>query len=170
MVDGALTHDILNPNGPSALMFAWMGPFIGALIRPVGGKIADKFGGAIVTQWVSVVMIVSAFGCAWFIKAAYASATPEQYFYPLLMLFIVLFSATGVGSESTFHSIAVIFDKEQAGPLLGWTSAVATYGAFIIPQVFGGADQDHHAGIRPVWFCGLLCYLPGVELAVLCAP
>jgi NNP family nitrate/nitrite transporter-like MFS transporter len=28
-------------------------------------------------------------------------------------------------------------DREQAGPVLGWTSAVAAYGAFIIPQVFG---------------------------------
>ena len=26
---------------------------------------------------------------------------------------------------------------EQAGPALGWTSAVAAYGAFIIPKVFG---------------------------------
>ena len=30
-----------------------------------------------------------------------------------------------------------IFPKEQAGPALGWTSAVAAYYAFIIPQVFG---------------------------------
>ncbi len=136
MVDGILTHNTVNPNGPSALMFAWMGPFIGALIRPVGGKIADKLGGAIVTQWVSIVMVVSALGCAWFMKSAYASATPEQYFIPFLLLFIILFTATGVGNGSTFRSIAVIFDKEQAGPVLGWTSAIAAYGAFIIPQVF----------------------------------
>ncbi len=137
MVDGVMTHNTPNPNGPSALMFAWMGPFIGALIRPVGGKIADKLGGAIVTQWVSIVMIVSALGCAYFMKAAYASPTPERYFVTFLILFIVLFAATGVGNGSTFRSIAIIFDKEQAGPVLGWTSAVAAYGAFIIPKVFG---------------------------------
>ncbi len=137
LVDGVMTHNTPNPNGPSALMFAWMGPFIGALIRPVGGKIADKLGGAIVTQWVSIVMIAAAFGCAWFMKAAYGSATPENYFVPFLILFIILFAATGVGNGSTFRSIAMIFDKEQAGPVLGWTSAVAAYGAFIIPQVFG---------------------------------
>ncbi|MGK0442329.1 MAG: NNP family nitrate/nitrite transporter-like MFS transporter [Pseudohongiellaceae bacterium] len=45
LFDGVMTHDISNPNGPSALMYAWMGPFIGALIRPVGGWIADKMGG-----------------------------------------------------------------------------------------------------------------------------
>jgi MFS transporter, NNP family, nitrate/nitrite transporter len=136
-VNGTLTHNTINQGGPSALMYAWMGPFIGALIRPVGGKIADKLGGAIVTQWVSIVMIVSALGCAYFMKAAYASANPENYFTPFLVLFIILFAATGVGNGSTFRSIAIIFDKEQAGPVLGWTSAVAAYGAFIIPQVFG---------------------------------
>jgi len=137
MVDGVMTHNTVNPNGPSALMFAWMGPFIGALIRPIGGKISDKLGGAIVTQWVSIVMIISALGCAYFMKAAYGSATPESYFVPFLILFIILFAATGVGNGSTFRSIAMIFDAEQAGPVLGWTSAVAAYGAFIIPKVFG---------------------------------
>jgi NNP family nitrate/nitrite transporter-like MFS transporter len=137
MVDGVLTHDTINPNGPSALTFAWMGPFIGALIRPIGGKISDKMGGAMVTQIISVVMIISALGVAYFMKAAYASPTPEEYFYPFLILFLILFAATGIGNGSTFRTIAVVFDKEQAGPVLGWTSAVAAYGAFIIPKVFG---------------------------------
>ncbi len=137
MVDGVMTHDVINPNGPSALMYAWMGPFIGALIRPIGGKMADKLGGALVTQIISVVMVCSALGVAYFMKAAYASATPEDYFFPFLALFIVLFAATGIGNGSTFRTIAIVFDKEQAGPVLGWTSAVAAYGAFIIPKVFG---------------------------------
>ncbi len=137
VVDGVLTHDTVNPNGPSALMYAWMGPFIGALIRPLGGMISDKIGGAKVTQIISVVMVASALGVAYFMKQAYASATPEQYFVPFLLLFLVLFTATGIGNGSTFRTIAVVFDKEQAGPVLGWTSAVAAYGAFIIPKVLG---------------------------------
>ena len=136
-VDGALTHTTINPNGPSALMYAWMGPFIGALIRPVGGWIADKVGGAKVTQIVSLVMIGSALGVAYFLKQAYVSATPEEFFLPFFVLFLILFAATGIGNGSTFRTIAMVFDKEQAGPALGWTSAVAAYGAFIIPQVFG---------------------------------
>ena len=135
--DGVMMHDNINPNGPSALMFAWMGPFIGALIRPVGGWIADKVGGARVTQYVAIVMILSALGVAYFMAAAYRSATPEEYFWPFFALFIILFTATGVGNGSTFRTIAVVFDEEQAGTVLGWTSAVAAYGAFIIPQVFG---------------------------------
>ena len=137
MVDGVLTHETVNANGPSALMYAWMGPFIGALIRPVGGWIADKVGGAKVTQYVAIVMIASALGVAYFLKAAYQSATPEEFFVPFLILFLVLFAATGIGNGSTFRTIAMVFPKEQAGPALGWTSAVAAYGAFLIPKIFG---------------------------------
>jgi len=135
--DGVITHDIANPNGPSALTYAWMGPFIGALIRPVGGWISDKVGGAKVTQIVSIVMIASALGVAYYMAEAYQSATPEQYFLPFFILFIILFTATGVGNGSTFRTIAMVFNEEQAGPVLGWTSAVAAYGAFIIPKVLG---------------------------------
>ena len=31
----------------------------------------------------------------------------------------------------------MVFNREQAGPVLGWTSAIAAYGAFVIPQEFG---------------------------------
>jgi len=135
--DGVMTHDLANPDGPSALMFAWTGPFIGALIRPYGGMLADKIGGAKVTQLISFVMVASALGAAYFMKQAYASATPQDYFLPFLILFLILFAATGIGNGSTFRTIAQVFDREQAGPVLGWTSAVAAYGAFIIPKVFG---------------------------------
>jgi NNP family nitrate/nitrite transporter-like MFS transporter len=137
MVDGALTHITANPNGPSALMYAWMGPFIGALIRPIGGMMADKMGGAKVTQIISVVMVACALALAWILKQAYGSATPETLFLPFMILFLILFAATGIGNGSTFRTIAMVFDKEQAGPALGWTAAVAAYGAFIIPKVFG---------------------------------
>ncbi|BBB30800.1 MFS transporter [Neptunomonas japonica] len=137
MVDGVMTHNIVNANGPSALMYAWMGPFIGAFIRPIGGWMADKMGGARVTHYVSIVMIASALGVAYYLKAAYQSATPEEYFVPFIGLFLVLFAATGIGNGSTFRTIAMVFPKEQAGPALGWTSAVAAYGAFVIPKVFG---------------------------------
>ena len=141
MVDGVMTHDTFNVDGPSALMYAWTGPFIGALIRPFGGMLADKIGGAKVTQIISVIMVAAALGVAYYMKLAFASATPQDYFVPFLILFLILFAATGIGNGSTFRTIAIVFDKEQAGPVLGWTSAVAAYGAFIIPKVFG--EQIH---------------------------
>ena len=137
MVDGVMNHDIANPNGPSALMYAWMGPFIGALIRPVGGWVADKIGGALVTQICAAVMVAAALGVAYFMKLAYQSATPEEYFVPFFVLFLLLFGATGIGNGSTFRTISMVFNKEQAGPVLGWTSAIAAYGAFYIPKVLG---------------------------------
>lgn len=137
MVDGVMTHNTSNPNGPSALTYAWIAPFVGALIRPVGGWIADKLGGAFVTQLCSVVMVLCALGAAYYMQLAYQSATPEQYFVPFFLIFLGLFAASGIGNGSTFRTIAVVFPKEQAGPVLGWTSAVAAYGAFYIPQVLG---------------------------------
>ncbi len=137
MVNGVMTHDTVNAAGPSALMYAWMGPFIGALIRPVGGMIADKMGGAKVTHIISFVMVFSSLGVAWILHRAYVSATPQDYFLPFMILFLILFTATGIGNGSTFRTIAVVFNKEQTGPVLGWTSAVAAYGAFFIPKVFG---------------------------------
>ena len=136
-VDGVLTHDTVNPDGPSALTFAWMGPFIGAFIRPVGGAIADRVGGARVTHWVSIIMTISALGVAYYLRQAYRSETPEDFFVPFFLLFLLLFAASGIGNGSTFRTIAIVFNEEQAGPVLGWTSAVAAYGAFIVPGEFG---------------------------------
>lgn len=135
--DGVMMHVTPNPNAPSALTFAWMGAFIGAFIRPIGGWLSDRLGGALVTQIASVTMVAAAIGASYFLKLAYQSPSPEQYFLPFFLIFLVLFLASGTGNGSTFRSIAYIFNKEQAGPVLGWTSAVAAYGAFIIPKVIG---------------------------------
>ncbi len=150
-------HELANPDGPSALTYAWMGPFIGALIRPIGGIIADKVGGARVTQWVAIVMTVSALGVAYYLKQAYQTDTPQDYFVPFLLLFLILFAATGIGNGSTFRTISQVFNKEQAGPVLGWTSAVAAYGAFIIPAEFG--NQITAASPEKALFAFAIFYL-----------
>jgi len=132
-----MQHSLKNPNAPSALTYAWIGPFVGALIRPVGGWISDKVGGSIVTQIISAVMVVASAAVGYMMFLAYKSATPEQYFTVFMLLFVLLFAATGIGNGSTFRTIGVIFDRQQAGPVLGWTSAAAAYGAFIAPVVIG---------------------------------
>jgi NNP family nitrate/nitrite transporter-like MFS transporter len=130
------TH-VKNPNAPSALQYAWIGPFVGALIRPVGGWISDKVGGSIVTQIISVVMVAASAYAGYLMMQAFQSATPEIFFNEFLWTFVVLFAATGIGNGSTFRTVGVIFDRVQAGPVLGWTSAVAAYGSFIAPVVIG---------------------------------
>jgi NNP family nitrate/nitrite transporter-like MFS transporter len=137
-VTGLMGHTLKNPNAPAVLAYAWIGPFVGALIRPIGGWISDKVGGSIVTQVISVVMVVASAYAGYIMMQAYHSATPEIFFKEFLWTFVVLFAATGIGNGSTFRTVGVIFDRVQAGPVLGWTSAVAAYGSFIAPEVISG--------------------------------
>jgi NNP family nitrate/nitrite transporter-like MFS transporter len=106
-------------------------------VRPIGGWISDRVGGSVVTQVISVVMVAASIAVGYVMLQAYQSATPETYFALFMGLFVLLFMASGIGNGSTFRSIAFIFDRQQAGPVLGWTSAVAAYGAFIAPVVIG---------------------------------
>jgi NNP family nitrate/nitrite transporter-like MFS transporter len=125
------TSDIKTAN------YIWIGAGVGALIRPVGGWLSDKLGGALVTQWSTIIMIGATVGAGYFTSLAMDSDKPEQYFMPFLLLFILLFAMTGIGNGSTFRMIGVIFARDKRGPVLGWTSAIAAYGAFMIPMVFG---------------------------------
>jgi NNP family nitrate/nitrite transporter-like MFS transporter len=135
--NGVMQHTLNNPNAPSVLAYAWIGPFVGAAVRPLGGWISDKVGGSIVTQIISAVMVVASVAVGYVMMQAYGSATPETHFPLFLGLFMLLFFASGIGNGSTFRTIGVIFDRQQAGPVLGWTSAIAAYGAFIAPIVIG---------------------------------
>lgn len=141
--------------GIDPLKFAFLGPLVGALIRPVGGWLADKMGGAKVTLWNFVVMIAAVFGVLQFLP----QAGSEGNFYGFLAMFMLLFVTTGVGNGSTFRMIPVIFrtlherlsagqdaaGKEaaiksagkEAAAVLGFSSAIAAYGAFFIPKSFG---------------------------------
>jgi MFS transporter, NNP family, nitrate/nitrite transporter len=148
---GVMQHALKNPNAPSALTYAWIGPFVGAAIRPFGGWISDKVGGSIVTQVISAIMVVASAAVGYVMMQAYGSATPEQYFPMFMGLFVVLFAASGVGNGSTFRSVGFIFDRQQAGPVLGWTSAVAAYGAFVAPVLIG---QQIKAGTPQYAFYG----------------
>ncbi len=135
--NGVMQHTLNNPNAPSVLAYAWIGPFVGAAVRPLGGWISDKVGGSIVTQIISAVMVVASVAVGYVMMQAYGSPTPETHFPLFLGLFMLLFFATGIGNGSTFRTIGVIFDRQQAGPVLGWTSAIAAYGAFVAPIVIG---------------------------------
>jgi nitrate/nitrite transporter NarK len=59
IVFGELPDGSANPNAIDPFAYAWLGPLVGSLIRPVGGWLSDKLGGAVVTQWDTVVMIGS---------------------------------------------------------------------------------------------------------------
>jgi NNP family nitrate/nitrite transporter-like MFS transporter len=137
--------------GVNALQYAWLGPLVGAVIRPFGGWLADKLGGAVVTFWNFVVMAAAVGGVLWFLEM--------KSFAGFFACFMVLFLTTGIGNGSTFRMIPVIFLTErtraaagkgkdaeeqairdankEAAAVLGFTSAFAAYGGFFIPKSYG---------------------------------
>ena len=139
----------------NALQYAFLGPLVGALIRPVGGWLADKWGGARVTFWNFVVMIAAVLGVVYFLPVL----GTEGSFWGFFAMFMILFVTTGVGNGSTFRMIPVIFRtqherwtegadqatrdaglkdaRRESAATLGFSSALAAYGAFFIPKAYG---------------------------------
>jgi NNP family nitrate/nitrite transporter-like MFS transporter len=137
------------------LQYAFLGPLVGALARVAGGWISDKLGGAVVTFWTFIVMALAVVGVIFFLPNAGTAGSFTGFFW----MFMLLFAGTGVGNASTFRMIPVIFLTEQqraaagkgaaaeaqaitngnkeAAAVLGFTSAVAAYGAFFIPKSYG---------------------------------
>ena len=68
---GVMQHALNNPNAPAVLAYAWIGPFVGAFIRPVGGWVSDRVGGSIVTQIISAVMAVASLAVGYVMMLAY---------------------------------------------------------------------------------------------------
>ncbi|MEQ1788898.1 MAG: NarK family nitrate/nitrite MFS transporter [Rickettsiales bacterium] len=113
------------------LQYAFLGPFLGAIIRPIGGWISDKVGGANITFWNLLVMIGAVLGVIHFIQ-------PEsKEFFGFFACFMLLFTTTGIANGSVFRMIGVIFPPKEKAPALGFSSAIAAFGAFYIPKCFG---------------------------------
>ena len=136
--------------------YAFLGPLVGAAVRPVGGWVSDKVGGATVTFWTFLGMIIAVFGVLYFLP----SGSNAGNFMGFLTMFIILFALTGIGNGSTFRMIPVIFLQErqhaaakdaasqrqatldggkEAAAVLGFSGAVGAYGGFFIPKSFGTA-------------------------------
>jgi len=136
------------------LKYAFLGPLVGALSRAATGWVSDKYGGARVTFWTFLVMIGAVGGVLYFL----AAKDQPGAFWGFFAMFMVLFFATGVGNASTFQMIPVMMrleidrlmpklstpervrqaDKESAA-IIGFTSAIAAYGAFFIPKSYGSS-------------------------------
>ncbi|PYZ93534.1 nitrate/nitrite transporter [Salipaludibacillus keqinensis] len=113
----------------NVFQIAFIGPLLGALIRPLGGWLSDKLGGAFVTFWDIILLIAGTLGVMYFYNAG--------NFAGFLTMFIIVFIATGIANGSTFRMIPFIFEQKEAAAVLGFTSAIAAYGAFLIPSLFG---------------------------------
>lgn len=138
-----------------AFKFAFIGPLLAALVRPIGGWLADRQGGAAITFWSFVVMAVAPLGALLFLPGADGGGSVVGF----VLMFLILFLGAGIGNGSTFRMIPTIFrtlrEREAAGQdeaaqeqarrmgiteaaaTLGFSSAVAAFGGFFIPIAYG---------------------------------
>lgn len=170
-------YEYPNPNAPNGAHVAWLGAFVGSMIRPVGGIMADKFGGAKMTMVAIVWCTIAAFAQGYLVQKCQELEDPTGYYGWFIFLFLNLFLCTGFMNGTTFRTIGVLFPPEEAGTVLGWSSAIASYGAFIIPTMFSisllaDAPQVTFYGLGGYYItCGVLnfwyylrpgCEKPGV--------
>jgi len=126
---------------------------VGSLARPLGGLLADKIGGALVTFWNFIAMAAATIGVMYFVNA--------KDFAGLLAMFLVLFVTTGIGNGSTYRMIPSIFREEklrglngvgqavralalksagiESGAALGFIGAIGACGGYFIPRGFGAS-------------------------------
>jgi NNP family nitrate/nitrite transporter-like MFS transporter len=136
VVFGRLPGGLVNTHAPRAMAYAWLGPLVGSLFRPVGGWLADKWKGTHVAQLAFVLMGAGALGVAFFVVKAQGAPAPEAYFPPFLGLFLLLFVATGLGNGAVFQMVPHVTAPGMAPPTVGWISAIAAYGSFLVPAIF----------------------------------
>ena len=141
--------------GSGLLKYAFIGPLLGALIRPLGGWLADRFGGAKVTFWNFAVMFAASVAVFAFLPSGARPGDADSFFW----VFVVLFLTTGVGNGSVFRMVPSVFlamhtlwakgksaevlakakheGEIEASVALGFTAAIAALGLFFIPMAVG---------------------------------
>ena len=148
------------------LAYAWMGPLVGAVVRPFGGWLAAKIGGGIVTFWNFLVMALAVLGVLYFLPKgmggfSFPFGPEEGSFTGFFVMFLVLFFTTGIGNGSTFRMIPVIFltqkmravrpgdeaartqaikeGNTEGAAAVGFAGALGAYGGFFIPKSYGSS-------------------------------
>lgn len=162
--------------GSATLSLAFLGALVGSLSRPYGGRLADRFGGTVVTMVALFVMALGALG---------VGATIDLgNFWVFLGVFLVLFAAAGVGNGSTYRMVPTIFAlragvadahlrsgdvsaQRAASAALGLISAIGAYGGFLIPQALGRSQiayGTYEVGL--LWFVAVYVVILAVTGAV----
>ncbi|WP_214410935.1 MFS transporter [Sphaerisporangium fuscum] len=110
------------PEHAGSLGWAFLGALAGSLIRPLGGRLADRLGGARVTLW--------NFGAMGVAIALVAYGLSAHHFGGFFAAYLLLVGLTGVGNGSTYRMIPAIFRaKALAGVPAGDTEALAAAAA-----------------------------------------
>ncbi|PRY50755.1 NNP family nitrate/nitrite transporter-like MFS transporter [Geodermatophilus tzadiensis] len=132
----------------AAASLTWLGPLLGSLVRPLGGSLADRFGGARITCWNFVAM---AAGAGVVFTASQVGSLPL-----FVVGFVLLFVLSGLGNGSTYKMIPAIFrtraqqavaagedgavaDRRalrMSGALIGIAGAVGAFGGVLVNLAF----------------------------------
>jgi NNP family nitrate/nitrite transporter-like MFS transporter len=146
------------PTPIDAAYVTFLGPLIGSLIRPVGGKLADRMGGAFVTFWNFVLMAVAA--------ALVLVASLGHSLTMFITGFIALFVFSGIGNGSTYKMIPALFADKAArkihagadtaaslaearrlsAALIGFAGAVGAFGGVMVNLAFRQSFLTTHTG------------------------
>jgi NNP family nitrate/nitrite transporter-like MFS transporter len=114
----------------------FLGPLIGSLIRPAGGWLADRIGGAITTFWNFLAMAAAAI--------VVLVASEDKSLVLFYVGFVILFALSGVGNGSTYKMIPAIFraktDEQEARRLansvIGIAAAIGAFGGVLVNIAF----------------------------------
>lgn len=156
--------------------YAFLGPLVGALTRPLGGWISDRLkAGATVTLYTFLLMVLAVVGVLFTLPSQGSAGN----FPAFLGMFILLFALSGIGNGSTFRMIPVIFltarsldaektpeaqrqavvqGNKEASAVLGFSGAVGAYGGFFIPKSFG-TSLDMTGSVDMALYAFIVFYL-----------
>ncbi|MGW8380056.1 nitrate/nitrite transporter [Streptomyces sp. ODS28] len=149
-----------------AASFTFLGPLLGSLIRPVGGRLADRYGGARITLWTFAAM-----GAA---TAVVIAASVRESLPLFLAGFTALFVLSGAGNGSTYKMIPGIFHakglaaglaedeaaaygRRLSGAAMGLIGAVGALGGLGINLAFRQSFQTSGSGTE-AFLAFLACY------------
>jgi NNP family nitrate/nitrite transporter-like MFS transporter len=131
---------------PDPLKYAFWGPLVGSLARVIAGPLSDKLGGARVTQWAGLGMVVCTV-----LVAMTVSPTGLDGFPAFLAAMLALFFFAGIGNASTFKQMPMLFAPRQAGGVIGFTAAIAAYGPFLFGMLFAWSFGSFQSAV-PVFY------------------
>ena len=149
--------------------YAFLGALVGSLSRPLGGRLADRVGGARITAAGFVTMAVGVLGVVW--------ALSLDSFGLFFGFFMLLFVATGVGNGSTYRMIPAIFRhgiapddaskaRKQAAAAIGIISAIGAYGGFLVPRTYGWSTAGYGSIVPALYvYVGLYVVMLAVTWA-----
>jgi MFS transporter, NNP family, nitrate/nitrite transporter len=143
------------PGAPDPLAYAFLGPLIGSAVRVAFGPLADRWGGAVLTQLSGLGLVACA---ALLYLSGVLEPTSLQSFPGFVAAMLAMFFFAGVGNASTFRQYPLIFaaNPRQGAGVIGWTAAVAAYGPFAFSTLIGAVTT--RVGSPAPFFAGLACY------------